>query len=190
MRGNLISQIFSFVKLCLKNLKPIVSSNIGQIVVFPAFFYYIHTYNNGDLLFGDRESHKMVFHPTQLLYLCVFIVLNMPISLGDFHHFLKESTNRIYYSRHAFAAYLFTLSACIIVVDKFTYVHKFILSDNRHYIFYIYRYFRWGKYFYCALYAFCAILIVRILLSTKINGSKLLLWVTATLLYLGPSELV
>ena len=132
----------------------------------------------------------MVFHPAQILYLCVFIVINMPLSIGDFAHVLKQSINRIYYSRHAFAAYLFALSACIIIVDQFTFVHKFILSDNRHYIFYLYRYFRWGKYPFCALYAFCIIFIARVLLSTKINIAKLCLWTATSMLYLGLSELV
>lgn len=118
------------------------------------------------------------------------MVANLPITLGDFIYSLKETINRIYYSRHAFAAYLFTLAACLIIVDKFTFVHKFILSDNRHYIFYIYRYLKWGKFLFCGLYAFCIILISRIVLLTKIDLAKFLLWLTATVFYLGPSELV
>ena len=64
------------------------------------------------------------------------------------------------------------------------------MSDNRHYIFYIYRYFKWGKFIFCALYAFCIILISRMILLNKIDLSKFLLWLTATVFYLGPSELV
>lgn len=171
-------------------MKAIIVENIGQILVFPIFLYYIHKYNDNKLVFGDHESHQLVFHPTQLLYLLVFAFVNLPITLGDFAHFFKQSVNRIYYSRHAFAAYLFVLAACIIIVDKFSYTHKFILADNRHYIFYIYRYFKWGKYLYCTLYAFCAIFLARVLLSSKVNGAKFTLWIFATLLYLGPSELV
>lgn len=71
------------------NMKAIIVENIGQILVFPIFLYYIHKYNDNKLVFGDHESHQLVFHPTQLLYLLVFAFVNLPITLGDFAHFFK-----------------------------------------------------------------------------------------------------
>lgn len=144
-----------------------MKSNFVQILIFPLFFWYLHHYNEGRLVFGDHLNHQATFHPTQFLYLSLFIMVNLPISLNDFTYSIKESFTRMYFSRHALAAYLFLVSGCIVLIDKWTIVHPFILADNRHYIFYIYRYFRWMKYPLCLVYPFCLITIVRLIVNSK-----------------------
>lgn len=101
--------------------------------------------------------------------------------------------NSIYLSRHALASYLFILSACIVLVDKYTLVHDFILSDNRHYIFYIYRYFFQRKLFrfaLCLIYPLCIIFMVKIMVTSQEKMAKLVLWFFASIAYLCMSRLV
>ena len=153
-------------------------------MVFPIFAWYLYRYNDGKLLFGDHSNHVPSFHPTQILYLSLFLFVNLPVTLSDYLLTIKESFNRIYYSRHAFATYLFLLSACLVIVDKYSLVHPFILADNRHYIFYIYRYFKWAKFPLCLVYPFCMIVIIRLVATSHDKLFKFILWVCVSLVYL------
>ena len=190
IHGNIFKSIFGFIKILFTNRNQIIKKNIGQILIFPLFVWYMYTYNGGRLLFGDHSNHKPTFHPSQLLYLSVFLFINLPMTLADYLHSLKETFNRLYYSRHAFAAYLFLLSACLILVDKFSYVHPFILADNRHYIFYLYRYFKWAKYPLCLVYPFLIIVLVRRIIISQEKLIKFISWACISLVYLMLSELV
>lgn len=101
--------------------------------------------------------------------------------------------NSIYLSRHALASYLFILSLCIIIVDKYSLVHDFILSDNRHYVFYIYRYFFQHKIFRLFLsliYPLCIIFMVKIMVTSQEKMAKLVLWFIVSTMYLCMSRLV
>lgn len=190
IQGNFIKCLLGFARVMLSNVGSIVKKNIAQVLIFPLFLWYLHRYNNGRLLFGDHEHHVPVFHPTQMLYLTLFLFVNLPITISDFMHCLRETFNRIYYSRHAFATYLFLLSASLVIVDKCSYVHPFILADNRHYIFYIYRYFRWAKYPLCLLYPFLIIFLGRLVVTSKEKLIRFIIWGAVSMLYLMLSELV
>jgi alpha-1,2-glucosyltransferase len=167
IRGNILRLTVSFIRLILVNSKKIIYSNFVQILIFPIFIWYLHQFNSGKLVFGDHENHQVSFHPAQLLYLFLFITVNLPITLNDYIYMGKNSFIGMYFSRHAFAAYLFLVSASIIIIDKFSYVHPFILSDNRHYIFYIYRYFKWAKYPLCLVYPFCIISNIKLIVNSN-----------------------
>lgn len=167
IRGNFIRSTLGFFKLMIVNIKDILLSNFVQILIFPLFLLYLRYYNNSQLVFGDHSNHPASFHPTQFLYLLLFLVINLPITINDFVYAFKESISRLYFSRHALAAYLFLVSFSIILVDKWTIVHPFILSDNRHYIFYIYRYFGWMKFINCMLYPFCFIVLLRLIVNSN-----------------------
>ena len=190
IHGNFVKSIFAFIKVLVLNRSQIIRKNMGQILIFPIFWAYIYYYNGGRLLFGDHDNHRPAFHPTQLLYLSLFLFLNLPMTLSDYVHSVKETFNRLYYSRHAFAAYLFLLSACLVIVDKCSLVHPFILADNRHYIFYIYRHFRWAKYPLCLVYPYVIIVIVRQVVTSQEKLAKFITWASISLVYLMLSELV
>lgn len=77
----LLMHVLNIIKIFLQNKKWIFKAFKLQFLVIVTFFAYLYKYNDGYLLFGDRENHQPCFHPTQLLYLSLFIVLNAPISL-------------------------------------------------------------------------------------------------------------
>ena len=84
IRGNVLQSMFGFVKLMFINKFNIVRNNSLQLSIFPIFVGYLYYYNNGKLTFGDHDNHTFTFHPTQILYLSVFIIVNMPLTLGDY----------------------------------------------------------------------------------------------------------
>ena len=190
IRGNIFRATLCFFKIVFLNKFDILRKNILQLSIVPLLAFYLYRYNDGQLVFGDRQNHQPVFHPTQLLYLSLFIIVNLPISLADYFANIIQAFNRIYYSRHALATYLFLLSLCLLVVDKFSYVHAFTLADNRHYIFYIYRYFKWAKFLMCLVYPLCFILLTRVIVKSKDKLVKFIMWWVFTSLYLMSSGLV
>lgn len=135
----------------------------------------------------------MVFHPNQLLYLSLFCIANFPITLGEYLSSIGNFFQRIYISRHALAAYLFLLSLSIILVDQFTLVHPFILADNRHYTFYIYRYMlkpTVTKFALCLAYAFSFHFIFKQVVNSELKLMRFILWLAASFGYLCLGELV
>lgn len=174
----------------LINIREIIFKNILQIMILPIFMWYLYRYNDGRLVFGDHENHEASFHPTQILYMTLFIAINLPISLNDYFITVRDSFTRMYFSRHAFAAYLFIVSICIVVVDKWSIVHPFILADNRHYVFYLYRYFKWAKFPLCLVYPFCMITIFKFIVNSNEKLVKFIIWGFFSLFYLMLSPLV
>ena len=99
-------------------------------LVFAAFLVV-----NGGIVVGDRSAHVAVFHPTQVLYFAGFTLgMSAPyfVTLTKVRRFVTFS--RRHYLFMGVSAIL-----CYCVVDSFTYAHPYLLADNRHYTFYIWR---------------------------------------------------
>lgn len=79
---SLPSHLLTIVKIVLANKKQILNQNKFPLLAVAAFFVYIRVYNGGRLVFGDHLHHHLTFHPNQLLYLGVFCIINLPITLG------------------------------------------------------------------------------------------------------------
>merc|ERR1712088_600265 len=81
----------------------------GYILVGIAFILFVVV--NGGIVVGDRSAHVATFHPIQILYFIAFTTVFT-------------------------APYLVSAS----IVDSYgSLAHKFLLADNRHYTFYIWR---------------------------------------------------
>ncbi len=166
-------------RLLLKNLIHIFNSTSSfkpyfiQIIAFLTFVYY----NNG-IAVGDRSNHEASFHICQLLYFSVFTVGLLFLS-----HFFQSFKNCFKLIKTAFFRnfILFSVSLVLLnlIVSKFTYEHKFLLADNRHYTFYI-----WSKvfkrhhlmrYLLSPVYYFCIFCIYKLL----ITNHKTFGWIVA-----------
>lgn len=190
---SLPSHILTIIKIFLTNKMQILNQSKFQIAVVSIFLLYIRIFNEGRLVFGDHSHHQMVFHPNQLLYLSVFCIANLPITLGEYISSLGNFFQRIYISRHALSAYLFLLSLSIVLVEKFTLIHPFITDDNRHYTFYIYRYILKNtifKFALCLAYAFSFQFIFKQVVNSQLKLMRFILWVGASFGYLCLGELV
>ncbi|KAM5173094.1 dol-P-Glc:Glc(2)Man(9)GlcNAc(2)-PP-Dol alpha-1,2-glucosyltransferase isoform 2-T2 [Mantella aurantiaca] len=90
---------------------------------------------NGGIVVGDKSNHEACLNFPQLFYFFAFtMVFSFPIiiSAQKISDFLK------FIWKHPF---LYTFLACLslFVIWKFTYVHKYLISDNRHYTFYVWK---------------------------------------------------
>ncbi|XP_018408014.1 PREDICTED: dol-P-Glc:Glc(2)Man(9)GlcNAc(2)-PP-Dol alpha-1,2-glucosyltransferase isoform X1 [Nanorana parkeri] len=90
---------------------------------------------NGGIVVGDRSNHEACLNFPQLFYFFAFtLVFSFPviISTQKIADFLKSVW------KHPF---LYTTLACLFLflIWKFTYVHKYLIADNRHYTFYVWK---------------------------------------------------
>ncbi|RWS24398.1 dol-P-Glc:Glc(2)Man(9)GlcNAc(2)-PP-Dol alpha-1:2-glucosyltransferase-like protein [Leptotrombidium deliense] len=122
-------------------LLSVVFTSIPQImficwayVIVGFIFLAFVIYNNGIVL-GDKSAHKAVFHLTQVLYFFGFLsCFSCPWI------FTKNNVKSfiVYTIRNPTKVLLVGL--CMALAAKnMTYVHPYLLADNRHFTFYIWR---------------------------------------------------
>lgn len=129
-----VNEVVSFVFQLLKDWKLVVPF-VLNVVIFAIFIRV-----NGGITFGDKENHQLNVHLVQVFYCLAFITLFtwpvwlLPRRIGEYVSF---SLTRNYGVNAAVTALSFF--AIHFVIDHFTVVHPFLLADNRHYTFYVYR---------------------------------------------------
>ncbi|TGZ75467.1 hypothetical protein CRM22_000356 [Opisthorchis felineus] len=109
-----------------------------------ALLFVLFVFWNGGIVLGDRSAHRAVLHIPQLWYFCVFCSACTPISFGLFVlRFLKRCRRLALRTPLKFIVYvcLFLILVCLIVLTlaHLSHVHPYLLADNRHYTFYIWR---------------------------------------------------
>lgn len=178
-------QVTEFLRLTFKSYLTLAPFVVNA-ALFAAFVKV-----NGGITFGDKQNHQMSLHLVQIFYCWSFVGgLTMPL-------WLNQKTLRDYrrYVLGAHGAHLpiSVLSYYIIyyIVQNFTVVHPFLLADNRHYTFYIYRRILSkpaAKYFVVPVYHFFTWLIPYLLGRTPFQ-SRVRLSSVGTLAFLGASVL-
>jgi len=112
---------------------------------------------HGMIPFGHSEHHQVSFHPSMLLY---FAIYRLFVSFPSFSLFSSVSK----FIRFKFHFFLIQVLICACIVIFNVNAHPFVLSDNRHYTFYIYR---------------------KILLSNSFRGALLRVCVLPILSWIG-----
>ncbi|KAK9453929.1 DIE2/ALG10 family-domain-containing protein [Dipodascopsis uninucleata] len=159
------------------------------IALFVAFVIY-----NGSILLGDKEHHEAGIHIPQLFYFSVFscilgvfsLIPSIKLVTGSFSDTLFRTSKGFFY--------FFISSLLVVVAIKYTTkVHPFLLADNRHYTFYIWRRilnFRpWIRYLYAPGYVL-SMWIVFVHSYQLASVLKALLFAGATAAVLVPSPLI
>lgn len=93
---------------------------------------------NGGITLGDKQNHTFSLHLVQAFYCWTFVAaLTVPVWLTRAHlrHYVRSTVG----SWTRAAATVAALAAIKAVVERFTVVHPFLLADNRHFTFYLYR---------------------------------------------------
>ncbi|KAG9228252.1 DIE2/ALG10 family-domain-containing protein [Amylocarpus encephaloides] len=155
---------------------------IALLVSFAAFVFY-----NGGVVLGDKSSHVATIHLPQLLYLSPFILffsapLVLPMLLTHVLQTIKtltspftpkpttSITSPIANNANPSIRHLLTIAnfliiqlallATIAIIHFNTIIHPFTLADNRHYVFYVFRYSilraPWIRYALGPVYLTCA----------------------------------
>ncbi|KAH8656226.1 DIE2/ALG10 family-domain-containing protein [Tricladium varicosporioides] len=114
---------------------------IALLLSFGAFVFW-----NGGVVLGDKANHIATIHLPQLLYLLPFTTFfAFPIITPSFLTFALSLPNSLATKSiwKILLAAIYTLGALITILGiiKFnTIIHPFTLADNRHYVFYVFRY--------------------------------------------------
>ena len=104
------------------------------LALFVAFLYL-----NGGVVIGDRSAHAPVFHPPLLYYFSLFCVgFGAPLQL------ISRGTSALAtVARAQPLRFLVGGTAVFLLlaytVHAHTHAHKYLLADNRHYTFYVWK---------------------------------------------------
>ncbi|KAG4025292.1 hypothetical protein MFRU_061g00110 [Monilinia fructicola] len=124
--------------------------HISLLITFATFVYI-----NGGVVLGDKTNHVATIHLPQLLYLWPFIAFfSFPLLLPALFSSLSSIiTNTLHPTRlltsplhiqlrtlTTLALTLASLLGSLIIIKYNTIIHPFTLADNRHYVFYVFRY--------------------------------------------------
>lgn len=155
---------------------------------------------NGGITLGDKENHQMSLHLVQVFYCSSFLAFfTVPLwfSPTTARKYLKFAV--LNNNGANFIMTLASLFAIHYVINNFTVVHPFLLADNRHYTFYLYRKVLSQKYanlVVVPVYHFSSWVVVHMLESTFWLNSDLSLppfsivaFVGASIITLIPSPL-
>ncbi|KAJ1976756.1 glucosyltransferase [Dimargaris xerosporica] len=150
---------------------------------------------NGGIVLGDRSHHLAGFHIPQFYY-CVMVLLGFlaPVVLRLNHPvwFMTDITKCLQNAWLATGC-LAIIAAMGYSIHQFTYEHPFLLSDNRHYSFYLwkdmYRRHASVRYLMIPGYCFAAWLLARTLASRQ-TLTWCLVYVGCIALTLIPSPLL
>ncbi|TVY88273.1 Dol-P-Glc:Glc(2)Man(9)GlcNAc(2)-PP-Dol alpha-1,2-glucosyltransferase, partial [Lachnellula willkommii] len=112
---------------------------IALLISFAVFVFW-----NGGVVLGDKSNHVATIHLPQLLYIWPFITFfSAPLILPALSSLLSATTSPsspawryVLNAAYASAALVLTLG----IIKYNTIIHPFTLADNRHYIFYVFRY--------------------------------------------------
>lgn len=152
---SLVTSAFDALPELLLDLWP----HLALLASFAAFVVW-----NGGVVLGDKRNHVAGLHLPQLLYLWpCFIFFSWPTVL-------PQLANRSLLLRRTPRFWLvgMTMVCMLTVVHLNTVVHPFLLADNRHYTFYVFKILRltpWLWYASVPVYAICAWLSVQALAS-------------------------
>jgi alpha-1,2-glucosyltransferase len=108
---------------------------LTPITMVGAFFvYFVVVANNGSIVLGDSGNHQPAFHLAQLVYFFCAVPLFFPFQALSAVRKAALSIN----FRSA-AALCSLMCFFTFTLQSFCFFHKYLVSDNRHYTFYLYR---------------------------------------------------
>ncbi|KAI1739489.1 DIE2/ALG10 family-domain-containing protein [Xylaria scruposa] len=139
---------------------------------------------NGGVVLGDKSNHVATIHLAQMLYIWPFFAFfSAPLFIAQLLNLAstacrKSTFQDILSMRMAITALVGcgTLAVALLIVRFNTIIHPFTLADNRHYVFYVFRYSIlrawWIRYALAPVYVVCAWLCWGALGSTAVSQEK------------------
>ncbi|BGO95851.1 hypothetical protein NBRC10512_001435 [Rhodotorula toruloides] len=117
----------------LPTLAPAIAAYLPVFIVFLAFVRW-----NGGIVLGDKQNHVATIHVAQLYYLIAFAgVLFAPL-LATPWRVRVACYGLIGSPKRAFLSILAQAGICY-TIKHYTIAHPFLLADNRHFCFYLWR---------------------------------------------------
>ena len=176
--------------ILLKNIKNVIVDYFN-IVIIDCFFIVFVIENDFSIVLGDKSHHNMNLHLAQLNHFMIFSIVFFPALNFKFFKSISKILKFKNISFRFFITFIIILSL-VFIGDKFSYIHDFILSDNRHYVFYYFK-----KIYMKTILKYALLLYVSFLFSLIVNDnfnlikdSKIISWFICTFLCIVPSKLV
>lgn len=93
--------------------------------------------NNGNIALGDADAHRPSLHLAQIGYAGSFMCLSLaPLHLSAI--FEQSTSNGMTWLNRLLRTILLQI-LCVLCVHYGTFAHPYLLADNRHFTFYLYR---------------------------------------------------
>ncbi|KAI4356470.1 hypothetical protein L6164_000492 [Bauhinia variegata] len=161
------------------------------LMVLIAFILFVQW--NGSIVLGAKEAHAVTPHFAQILYFSLVSVLSM----APIHFTVSDLVDlfQLIWKNKPLSFFLgfLTLTACFLSVHFFSVAHPYLLADNRHYPFYLWRKVivaHWSmKYLLVPLYIYSWLSIIHILGKFR-NKIWILAYFLATAAVLVPAPLI
>ena len=133
-----LTSIFkSFLSLNPKPLLCLVYDLL--VIVWPyllvVIFFCSFVIHNGSITLGAKEDHQACFHATQVFYFSAFSFAFLFPYISIFTHLCKLIT----WIKNHMILFIFLLFTTLLTIHSTTHAHRYLLSDNRHYTFYIWK---------------------------------------------------
>uniref|UniRef100_M4B1K3 Dol-P-Glc:Glc(2)Man(9)GlcNAc(2)-PP-Dol alpha-1,2-glucosyltransferase n=1 Tax=Hyaloperonospora arabidopsidis (strain Emoy2) TaxID=559515 RepID=M4B1K3_HYAAE len=140
--ANVVLIVLNFVSVAVLNLPSTFLIVWPFVVVVAGFVVFLIM--NGGIVVGDKSSHEVTFHGAQVLYFIIVAASGFGLSLiaPTQVRAFAASARRNGSSVRGVLSLGFIIAAILGIIVRFSPVHKFMLADNRHYTFYI-----WRKFF-------------------------------------------
>ncbi|RIB21128.1 Glycosyltransferase Family 59 protein [Gigaspora rosea] len=190
--GIAIQEIFKFTLIAIRNLVELMIIFFPYILVILSFIYFLIW--NGGVVLGDKANHIAVLHFPQIFYFISFVFFFAITVVLKFKH-IKRITYSIM-SRQITTTIMSLLPLMILMaflIHNYTHEHPFLLSDNRHYTFYIWKNIYRRHYTIKYILIPCYIVAGWILwhpLASKQSFIWIMVYITATCITLVPSPLL
>lgn len=130
--ASLVSALVRYL-LVLENIFKVSMLVAPYCCVGVAFLIFVFV-NNG-IVVGDRSSHEAVLHIPQIFYCSLFILFFSFPLLVTFNKLRRFTA----FVRHEGALALVCMCCITYSLINYTHVHPYLLADNRHFAFYIWR---------------------------------------------------
>ena len=155
-------------KVLFKLIGSVLSSGWAYIVLVLGFIAFVVI--NGSIVVGAKDDHQAATHFPQILYFAAFTLffsfssLISPALIFSFVSFCFRNKLKV----------LICFTIFTLFVHFFTYEHIYLLSDNRHYTFYI-----WSKIYkrhHLVKYILCPVYIYALWAILNALGDKDIIW--------------
>lgn len=186
----------NFVSRCTKFIIQFFNNWIKVIpfmIIFVLFIIFIKI--NGGIAFGDKENHQLNLHIVQVFYCFTFITFfTWPVWLT--RRTIENYVRFVFLKNYGLN--LIVNGGFMIgikyIIDNFTIIHPFLLADNRHFTFYIFKKLishRYSQIFAIPLYHFSTWIIITTLNKSKrgLSSITIITYLFAVCLTIIPSPL-
>ncbi|KAJ7124763.1 glucosyltransferase [Mycena crocata] len=133
--GDVIRSVASAPKI-IGDILPAFIPYALVLALFGAFVIW-----NGGIVLGDKSNHIPSLHIPQVYYFIAFsAAFGWPVLVsgeGGIFALVCEVQQRMFGNKSRIVGTAFTSSVMAVTVNLYTIHHPFLLSDNRHYTFYI-----------------------------------------------------